>query len=333
MSKHFNVNETAAGAGNSRAMEADTILKTRASLKSQMSKRNFLASVSFALLVVFSGCDKDNSSNSNPSDPEGTILVAMRNANNGGTSVNIAEGGYFRISNSDNFVGWGDGEMLFATIGNVSGLGSITTVPQGGWANQVAVIPDYGYVGKYKQTQYNSHTGEYETIAIHYVRIYVVDYLIAAGGSGGVIGAQVKYQSPWMSDMNEPKPPEEPGVPLTDAIVFNLQHPAGTQAPKTDKGITYNQNISATSAEFISASGGSDFVMINKPTYECIETIEELEDAFYFAPNKVDRFTAELTNFSQKCLIVKDGATFRLVEMIGLNFNSDGNIATFTEKH
>ena len=41
MFKHFNVNETAAGAGNnSRAMEADTILKTRESSKIQKSKGN-----------------------------------------------------------------------------------------------------------------------------------------------------------------------------------------------------------------------------------------------------------------------------------------------------
>ena len=54
MSKHFNVNETAAGAGNSRAMEADTISKTRASSKSQMSKRNKSFSAIFIFVALLS---------------------------------------------------------------------------------------------------------------------------------------------------------------------------------------------------------------------------------------------------------------------------------------
>ena len=54
MSKHFNVNETAAGAGNSRAMEADTILKTRANLKSQKSKGNFSVLIIALVAIMFS---------------------------------------------------------------------------------------------------------------------------------------------------------------------------------------------------------------------------------------------------------------------------------------
>ena len=54
MSKHFNVNETAAGAGNSRAMEADTILKTRANLKSQISKGNFSLLIIALVAIMFS---------------------------------------------------------------------------------------------------------------------------------------------------------------------------------------------------------------------------------------------------------------------------------------
>ena len=42
MSKHFNVNETAAGAGNSRAMESGDHLSNGVSLKNQRSKGNNL---------------------------------------------------------------------------------------------------------------------------------------------------------------------------------------------------------------------------------------------------------------------------------------------------
>jgi len=76
MSKQFNVNETAAGAGNSRAMEADTILKTRASLKSRMSKGDFLIIVCIAFLSSFfmlSGCKKDKN-NDTPNDGQVYLL-------------------------------------------------------------------------------------------------------------------------------------------------------------------------------------------------------------------------------------------------------------------
>ena len=81
MSKQFNVNETAAGAGNSRAMEADTILKTRASLKSHKGRGNFLIKACFVLMtasIIFCGCGKDDekdNGNGNGNGEEKTQLV------------------------------------------------------------------------------------------------------------------------------------------------------------------------------------------------------------------------------------------------------------------
>ena len=53
MSKHFNVHETAAGAGNSRAMESRDHSKNGVSLKNQRSKGNFL--IGCVLVLAFCG--------------------------------------------------------------------------------------------------------------------------------------------------------------------------------------------------------------------------------------------------------------------------------------
>ena len=55
MSKHLKINETAAGAGNSRAMEADTILKTRESSKIQKSRCNLKIFLVLLAVVLSAG--------------------------------------------------------------------------------------------------------------------------------------------------------------------------------------------------------------------------------------------------------------------------------------
>ena len=147
-------------------------------------RKNWAMLVCFVIaLFAFTTCGNDDdtsSSNKSVPDPEGTILVAMRNSNNGTTYV-TPDGcnSYFCIYN-DNFAG----DFTFATIGKLSGLGNITSIPTNGWANQVAVLQGYGYVAKYE------YQGQ-----ITYVRIYVDSYLTST--SGGIMGANVKYQSPF----------------------------------------------------------------------------------------------------------------------------------------
>ena len=149
------------------------------------------------LVVMVTACGKDNPNNpnnpdnpNNPynpvSDPEGTILVAMRNENNGRTYVNPdGTGGSFYIDGADNFAG---SYWQFATIGKVSGLGAVTHIPPSGFAGKVAVIEGSGYVGRFHDPYYN------DTV---YVRLYVNSYMLAAG-TNGIIGAYVKYQSPFV---------------------------------------------------------------------------------------------------------------------------------------
>ena len=145
-------------------------------------------------MLFFTGCNKkdDSGGGSGKSvpDPEGTIIVAMRNASNEDTWIypfpdihyqSIVP--YLHITSSDNFEGF---DMQFTTVGKVNGLGNIISIPESGWATRVAVMPGYGYVGRYSNPN----------VDYLYVRIYVVDYILAAVNNG-VIGATVKYQTPF----------------------------------------------------------------------------------------------------------------------------------------
>lgn len=106
-------------------------------------------------------------------DPTGTILLSMRNDD--GTSLN----GLY-IGKDDNFHGNG---WKIASIGQVKGLGNVASIPLAGWAEKVSVTPGYGYVA------YNTYSDEY-------YRIFVTDYM-ASATTGGVIGADIKYQKPF----------------------------------------------------------------------------------------------------------------------------------------
>lgn len=115
-------------------------------------------------------------------DPAGTITLSMRNASNGQTEL-----GSIFIDEDDNFNGtyWQDYDYgsypMFASVGKVNGLGNVTGIPTQGWANKIAVVPGEGVVAFADGTFY---------------RIYVKDYVLAAG-TGGIIGADIKYQAPF----------------------------------------------------------------------------------------------------------------------------------------
>jgi len=141
-----------------------------------------------AMAMSFASCHKnetdfngENSGNESdnpsvpivPDDPEGTVTI---NLNNGvdGNWYNIGIG-TIHIDNANNFEG-----MDFVCLGEVEGLGYVTTIPTEGWSNTVAVVPGQGYVAHYRN---------------QYARLYVVDYYISTGG--GIMGATIKYQSPF----------------------------------------------------------------------------------------------------------------------------------------
>lgn len=132
----------------------------------------------FCAAIVFSSCGSDDEDalggvdpDKNVADPVGTITLSMRDTKNGNTYLDNIQ-----IEN-ENFTGW---ECYFASIGAVKGLGNVANIPTTGWASQVAVIPGNGYVA------YNNS---------RFYRLYVTDYITAT--SGGIIGADVKYQKPF----------------------------------------------------------------------------------------------------------------------------------------
>jgi hypothetical protein len=132
------------------------------------------------LIIGLTACSKEEekeeqsngqslTSNVSVNDPEGTIALSMRNSNNGDTHLDN-----IYIEN-ENFRGG-----YFASIGAVNGLGYVAGIPATGWAQQVSVTEGNGYVA-FSDGQY--------------YRIYVVSDII--GTSGGVIGADIKYQKPF----------------------------------------------------------------------------------------------------------------------------------------
>ena len=147
-------------------------------IKRLTNKCSVLLSMLFCAAIVFSSCGSDDEDalggvdpDKNVADPVGTITLSMRDTKNGNTYLDNIQ-----IEN-ENFTGW---ECYFASIGAVKGLGNVANIPTTGWASQVAVIPGNGYVA------YNG---------VNFYRLYVTDYITAT--SGGIIGADVKYQKPF----------------------------------------------------------------------------------------------------------------------------------------
>ena len=147
-----------------------------------MNRKKILCLVTIMMVAFtnfcFSSCEKDDESD--VSDPVGTIELDMRKKGLGETHINMGNWSFY-INKSDNFQR--EGSVLFSDVGSVKGLSSINTIPNSGWATEIAVRPGHGYVIK----------DEYQN---NYMRLYVIKYIVGAN-SGGVIGAAVKYQNPW----------------------------------------------------------------------------------------------------------------------------------------
>lgn len=119
-----------------------------------------------------------------------------------------------------------------------------------------------------------------------------------------------------------------PSTALSTAATFYLGYPSGASNPATANGITYSTNPSATTAKFT-----GDFVMLTQAEYNAITTVEGLAAAYTSGTKAADFTVASDASFTAKYLIVKDGSTYRLVNMTALNFVAGNNKGTFTEKH
>lgn len=103
-----------------------------------------------------------------------------------------AQAEYLGTRTNPHWDGLGSDGGEVANVGQVTGLGDVTEKPSSGWSNTVAVEVGHGYVVRFKKSGY------YSTANLPYVyaRVYVVENLISST-SGGVIGAKIKYQTPF----------------------------------------------------------------------------------------------------------------------------------------
>ena len=136
------------------------------------------------LAITFVACSSDDAStdgdgNIKPdvkvNDPAGTVSLSMMKG------PSIREGAT-RIGGSDIYIGndYNFDGGYFISLGAVKGLGNVSYIPTQGWADMVSVRSDNGYVA-------------YSNGAFY--RIFVEKEIV--GTTGGIIGYDVKYQSPF----------------------------------------------------------------------------------------------------------------------------------------
>lgn len=136
------------------------------------------------LAVAFAACSSDDDSTDgdgnikpdvNVNDPAGTVSLSMmkgHDLNEGATYIGNSS---IHIGNDYNFDGG-----YFISLGTVKGLGNVSYIPTTGWASNVSVRNNNGYVAYSNGTFY---------------RIFVEKEIV--GTTGGIIGYDVKYQAPF----------------------------------------------------------------------------------------------------------------------------------------
>lgn len=186
-------------------------------------KKSLICFVSIVItMVLFSSCKKANNDNTNGNtvaDPSGTIttnlaswymlyegvatfpyvtqyasypyierIIGMDNSTLT-TSFQIKLGG-----SGGGYINWDvepSGASEVANIGAVNGLGNVTEKPSNGYTNNCSLEKGHGYVIRYKKS--------YDTpsdLTFYYARFYVVDWYTSST-TGGVVGAEIKLQSPF----------------------------------------------------------------------------------------------------------------------------------------
>lgn len=229
---------------------------------------NLKTIVFLSLWGILCGCGKDEIPGDNPEkevdDPTGTILVSMRNENNGKTAIAPKDAGSFYIDEADNFKGYSSYE--FVTLGQMKGLGNVTRIPADGWAEQVAVRPGYGYVAAYSGGS-----------SVVFTRLYVDSYMTAVGG--GIIGAAVKYQSPFSGTATkislsqtdiilEDKAVKESVITISEPMSYTLSSDvswlsSSARAASITIRASNNEEIGERSGVVTVSSQGMDPVKIN----------------------------------------------------------------------
>ena len=160
--------------------------------KQSFKLRNVVKIVAILAVLFVASCSKKGNDPTNPNnsvpDPAGTVTANITD----NTEIEIGDYGYISWISPDNFHLYsygGDAKKFICDLGQMNGLGNIASVPQTGFtalgnhSTTVACEKGHGYVVKF------------EGNGTYYVRLYVVEPILGAGG--GVIGAKVKYQYPF----------------------------------------------------------------------------------------------------------------------------------------
>ena len=170
-----------------------------------MSKKNLLhllAIMMVAMLSVgFASCGDDDDDDYVPkggqtttapetpsADPEGTITVNLTNDEKSiqlastSCSIQMNAANNLRVNNYT----YSTMTMTIASVGSVSGLSSITKIPESGWTNEIAVVPGQGYVICTYSYDYELHI--WQTTPTEIIRLYVTDYMTST--AGGIMGLQ-----------------------------------------------------------------------------------------------------------------------------------------------
>lgn len=98
--------------------------------------------------LIVTGCSKDDAESISIKDPEGTISLDI-------TDSSIENQIY--ISNG-NLQG-----ALFVQMGEIDGLGNITSIPKAGWATQVIAMERHGYIAWVNGIYYRLYLSTYNT--------------------------------------------------------------------------------------------------------------------------------------------------------------------------
>ena len=137
------------------------------------------------------GDEPDNPNPINPdkevADPTGTVKLSMRSEAAVGDSKTKLDDRLY-IDGADNFNANGG---LIVDLGGMKGLGNVGYIPKTGYVEKVAVTPGNGYIWA------NTYNGDF-------YRIYVTNY--TQNTSGEIIGADIKYQTPFYGKDEALKP-------------------------------------------------------------------------------------------------------------------------------
>jgi hypothetical protein len=171
-----------------------------------MKKFNFFLFSCFlaTCMCLAVGCSKDDDPNdpdNSVPDPAGTVTVNI--AENAGIDIQGYSYSVIRWHSPDNFYlaggyyyegyNYQEYNVSICNLGAMSGLGNITKIPTSGFTvpkgndRSVACETGHGYVIKFENGDGSNPT---------YVRLYVVESIVST--SGGIMGAKVKYQYPFV---------------------------------------------------------------------------------------------------------------------------------------